>query len=131
MKPAGGDTELDPDGGGKAVKRRKIGGQKSKVKFLDEEHTYAEIGKSVYGDFMDLAAELGIDFDKRCWPVMVSRKSPDARCEFCPFPELHLPRTTGMHKPVTLPRDFSKRYQHAKTDFRLELSRTRLELLNS
>ena len=126
VKPAGGDTELDPDGGGKAVKRRKIGGQKSKVKFLDEEHTYAEMGKSVYGDFMDLAAELGIDFDKRCWPVMVSRKSLDARCEFCPFPDLHLTRTTGMHKPVTLPRDFSKRYQHAKTDFRLPAKRKAL-----
>ena len=76
-----GDEGGDLSGDGKAPKRRKIGAQKGKVKFLDEEHAYVEVGRTVYGDFIDLAAEIGIDFDKRCWPVMVSRKPLDARCE--------------------------------------------------
>ena len=116
----------DPEGEAKSPKRRRIGAQKGKVKFLDEERTHFEVGKSVYGDLMDLATELGIGFDKRCWPVMVSRKPLDARCELCPFPDLHTSRSNGMHKPVTLPRDFGQRYQHAKSDFRLPAKRKAL-----
>jgi len=121
-----GDEGGDLSGDGKAPKRRKIGAQKGKVKFLDEEHAYVEVGRTVYGDFIDLAAEIGIDFDKRCWPVMVSRKPLDARCELCPDPDRHTTRASGMHKPVTLPRDFGKRYQHAKADFRLPAKRKAL-----
>ena len=126
LAAAAGDGGVAAPPPGNEAKRRKVGAQKSKVTWLDEEHTYAVVGKSVYGDFEELAEEIGVGFDQRCWPVMVSRKTLDARCELCPCPDLHKSRVTGMHKPVTLPRDFGKRFQHSKSDFRLPAKRKAL-----
>ena len=124
MKRIKTEEEADAEEGkakGKGVEKKEkaIGALKHKVVWLDTENRYYAITKSVMGDLKELAAEVGVDFDKRCWPVMCSMKAENDRCELCPCPDLHKSRKTGMHKPVTLPKGWQKNYVHRREGFQL------------
>ena len=129
LKSGGEDGEpigKDKDGEKEPKKDRAIGALRNKVKWLDTENRFYAITKSVVGDLKELADEVGVDFDKRCWPVMCSLKAENDRCELCPTPDLHKSRKTGMHKPVKLPKGWQKKYLHAREDFRLPAGATAL-----
>ena len=70
---------------------------------------------------LQLAAELKVGVDDRCWPVAVSFKKEDLRCTMCdrPTEQGHQQRKRGMHAPIKLPNGWQKRYQHKREGFAL------------
>ena len=106
---------------GDGKKLRAVGAAGKKVSYLDAEHNYIAIGKSVFGPCDVLAKECGVD---RCWPVVLSSKESGDRCTMCPTPDAkgHGSRLGGAHAPAKLPKDWRTRFQHVRQGFQLPAS---------
>ena len=113
---AGDDGELDPS---LTEKAPVIGRRGNLVKFSDDNPDYYTVSDDVYGPISELAAECKVDVKARCWPVMLSSKPPDHRCEMCPCSTTskHTTAATGMHKPVKLPQGWRKKYMRKRAGF--------------
>ena len=134
----GRDDDDDDDGGGDDGRSRQvvIGSNARKVKVLDSEEEYFQMGKKVMGPGSGAVAFLatkGVTLPKDvCKPSLFSSKLPRNRCTMCiagkgkkSLPHRHSHPTRMAHAiPAKLPKDWANQFTHDAKTFKLPATST-------